>query len=57
MAKGLSCRVCRQRMSVKSEQRQPMGSWIVYECRNPACKNWIDSGQRHRFSEKVFEDK
>ena len=57
MAKGLNCQVCRQRMSVKSEQRQPMGSWVVYECRNPACKNWIDSGQRYRFSEKVFEGK
>ncbi|CAM5571697.1 MULTISPECIES: hypothetical protein [Streptomyces] len=57
MAKGRNCQVCRQRMSVRSEQRQPMGSWVVHECHNPACRNWIDSGRRHRFSEKVFEDK
>lgn len=44
-------------MTVKSEQRQPMGSWVVYECRNPACKNYIASGNRYCFSEKVFEDK
>lgn len=57
MPKGLSCQVCRQRMSVKSEKKEPMGSTVVYECVNPACKNYVDSGRRYRFSEKVFESK
>ncbi|MFG1809252.1 hypothetical protein [Streptomyces sp. NPDC049040] len=57
MPKGLSCQVCRQRMSVKSQRPEPMGTWVVYECGNPACKNYIDSGKRYRFNEKVFEPK
>jgi hypothetical protein len=57
VAKGLNCQICRRRMSVRSEQRQPMGSWVVYECRNTECKNYIDSGKRYRFSEKAFEGK
>lgn len=57
MPKGLSCQVCRQRMSVKSQRPEPMGTWVVYECGNPACKNYINSGKRYRFNEKVFEPK
>lgn len=55
MAKGRNCQVCRRSMNVKSEQRQPMGSWVVYECRNSECRNYVASGRRHRFAEKVFE--
>ncbi|NJP44133.1 hypothetical protein [Actinacidiphila epipremni] len=57
MAKGRSCDVCRQRMSVTNERREPMGSWVYYECRNPACANYINSGKRYRFTAKEFESK
>jgi hypothetical protein len=57
MSKGRTCDVCRQRMTVKSEQKQPMGSWVVYECQNDACKNYVRSGHAHRFSAREFEDK
>ncbi|MCM2422179.1 hypothetical protein [Streptomyces sp. RKAG293] len=56
MPRGRTCQVCRQRMTVKSEQRQPKGSWVVYECQNPACRNYLNSGRLFRFSEKIFED-
>lgn len=55
MARGLSCQVCRQRMSVKNERKQPEGSDVVYECKNDACSNYRRSG--YRFSERVFEPK
>jgi hypothetical protein len=44
-------------MTVKSEQRQPMGSWVIYECQNNACKNYVRSGHAQRFSAKEFEGK
>lgn len=56
MAMGRSCDVCRQRMSVKSEQKQPKGAWVVYECRNDACRNYVRSSHTQRFSAKEFED-
>jgi hypothetical protein len=56
MAKGRSCDVCRQRMAVKREDRQPKGSWVTYECANNACKNYVQSGHKYRFSAREFED-
>ncbi len=55
MAKVKKCQVCKKNMRVKSEQKEPAGSWIVYECKNDACKNYIMSGKQYRFNEKVFE--
>jgi len=57
MPKGLSCRVCRQRMTAIKEDKQPMGSWVTYECRNPACKHYVQSRHTDRLKEKQFEDK
>lgn len=57
MAKGRNCPVCGRSMAVKSERRQPMGSDVVYECRNTACRNYISTDGRYPFRERVFEDK
>jgi hypothetical protein len=45
MAKGKKCPHCDYYMLAIDEENQPMGSWVVYECR--ACG----------FTEKVFESK
>jgi hypothetical protein len=56
MAMGPTCPSCKREMYKKvSEQRQPKGSWIVYECSNNGCSNYIKSGRRVR--EKVFEER
>jgi hypothetical protein len=56
MAMGPTCGACRRLMYRKvSEQRQEKGSWIVYECSNDGCPNYLKSG--HRVREKVFEDR
>ena len=47
MAKGKKCPQCGYHMYALSEDYQPMGTWVVYECRNGNCK----------FQEKVFESK
>jgi hypothetical protein len=57
MSKGLSCRVCSQRMTAVKEDKQPMGSWVTYECANPACKHYVQSGHTDRLKERKFEDK
>jgi hypothetical protein len=36
-----------------SQQSQPKGTWVVYECSYDRCQNYLKSGQRIR--EKVFE--
>lgn len=54
MAMGPACKSCGRLMYKKvSEQRQPKGSWVTYECTNDGCKNYLKSGRRLR--EKVFE--
>jgi len=45
VAKGIKCPHCGGYMLGISEKNQPMGSWVVYECRK--CDH----------TEKVFEDK
>lgn len=56
MAMGPTCRSCRMLMWKKvSEQRQEKGSWVVYECMNNGCVNYVKSG--HRLREKVFEER
>lgn len=56
MPMGPTCQSCRQLMWKKiSEQRQPYGSLIVYECQNNGCPNYVKSGRRIR--EKVFESR
>ena len=56
MAMGPTCRSCGRLMYKKvSEQHQPKGNWVVYECSNDGCKNYLKSGHRNR--EKVFEAK
>ena len=56
MAMRPTCRACGRLMNGKvSEQRQPQGSWVVYECINNGCPNYVKSGYRLR--EKVFESK
>ncbi len=47
MAKGKKCPQCGTYMYALSEDDQPKGTWVVYECRNIQCK----------FREKVFESK
>ena len=47
MAKGKKCPDCGYYMYALTETYEPMGSWIVYECRSSSC----------RFREKVFEGK
>jgi hypothetical protein len=47
MARGKKCPQCGTHMFALTETDEPMGSWVVYECRNGTCK----------FREKVFEDK
>ncbi len=50
------CPSCRRTMGRRvSEQRQEMGSWVVYECINNGCPNWVKSNFRNRIREKVFE--
>lgn len=55
MAKGRTCDVCRQRMKVTREVKQPRGSDVWYECQNDACKNYVRSGHKYRFSAREFE--
>ena len=56
MPMGPTCGACKRLMYRKvSEQRQEKGSWIVYECSNDGCPNYLKSGHRNR--EKVFEDR
>jgi hypothetical protein len=50
-----ACQVCRQNMKVKSSKPEPKGAWVVYECQNNACSNYVRSGHSNRFSESVFE--
>lgn len=45
MAKGKKCPQCGYYMFALKEEDQPMGAWVLYECRK--CK----------FQEKVFEGK
>ena len=45
MAKGMNCPDCDYYMVAIDEDDEPMGSWVVYECR--ACRKRI----------KVFERK
>jgi hypothetical protein len=47
MAKGKKCPQCGYYMFAVEEKEEPMGYWIIYECRNGNCK----------FREKVFESK
>ena len=47
MARGKKCPQCHDHMYAVSENYQPAGTLVVYECRNNTC----------RFREKVFEDK
>lgn len=44
-------------MAAIKEEKQPAGSWVTYECKNPACKHYLRSGQTDRLKEKVFEDR
>lgn len=45
MAQGKKCPFCNYFMFAKEEKDEPMGSWVVYECR--ACGH----------TEKIFEPK
>lgn len=47
MAKGKKCPQCGAYMQAISEDEQPKGNWVVYECLNGDCK----------FREKIFESK
>ena len=48
------CQSCHRMMNHKvGEQRQEKGSWVVYECINNGCPNYVKS--RNRLREKVFE--
>lgn len=56
MPMGPQCGSCKRLMYKKvSEQRQPKGSWVVYECTNDGCSYYIRGGHRNR--EKVFEER
>ena len=56
MPMGPTCRSCRRLMWKKvSQQRQPKGTWVAYECQNNGCPNYLKSGYRLR--EKVFEER
>lgn len=45
MVQGRICLECGYYMYALSEEEEPGGSWILYECRN----------ERYKFREKVFE--
>ncbi len=45
MAKGRKCPYCKATMYADSEKKEPMGSTVVYICRNNMCKH----------TEKTFE--
>lgn len=52
------CPSCRRMMNHKvSEQRQEKGSWVVYECINNGCPNYVRSNFQNRLREKVFESR
>ena len=45
MVQGKICQKCRYYMYALSEEDEPGGTWILYECRNESCK----------FRERVYE--
>jgi hypothetical protein len=47
MARGKKCPQCGHQMYATAERQEPAGAWVIYQCRNQAC----------RFEEKVFEGK
>ena len=46
MVQGKICPECGYYMYALSEEEEPGGSWILYECRNEHCK----------FRERVYEE-
>ena len=39
MAKTKKCPYCSTVMYIESEKEEPMGSYVVYECKNGNCKH------------------
>ena len=56
MAPTKLCPKCGRVMWAKTEDYRPKGTWVVYQCRNKDCEDYVRSNGRNPYEESIFVD-